>query len=377
MSILAHLCSVQDVEVLDATHGWCMCRVGDRRSEQCEMKGSFRIDKKWLLIVQARAAASGVPCDPKARRMCLNHCGELGVAAGKISGKVGRNLKWKCCHLGHTASSASLYWLSKAEVKARGVAPGSQMCRTCQHKSRQDPQQENPGGAPTIQENPGGAPRIRETHAERSSRALLPFPFIDLNVQPTPGEREAYRKLTKKFNDPKVNPSKEDGRILVRGVNGGPPLVLEVVPEVRKSSSQVQARMVRKRTNQNVSRRLSGSTAFRAPPEEVAASLKRQKVHEAKRDKAEYLEVARAAGITIRGQLTPADGLDLQKVLSLSQRSYARLHQWFLSHGIACCLRPTKSPSSQGACSVNSSSVICPSQESRVPSFVSPTSTRI
>jgi hypothetical protein len=70
------------------------------------------------------------------------------------------------------------------------------------------------------------------------------------------------------------------------------------------------------------------------------SSVKLQLVDEAKQDKAGYVEVARAAGIDIRVQMTPEDGLDLRKVMGLPQRAYARLHRWFLDHGIRI-LAPT------------------------------------
>ena len=79
-----------------------MCRAGDLRSEQCDMASSRGISEKWLPIVQARAAANGVPCDVQAPRMCLKHCGKFSVNSGKLSGKVVRHLRRSCCHVGHT-----------------------------------------------------------------------------------------------------------------------------------------------------------------------------------------------------------------------------------------------------------------------------------
>jgi hypothetical protein len=162
------------------------------------MASSRGISEKWLAIVQARAAANGVPCDVQAPRMCLKHCGKFSINSEKLSGKVVRHLKRSCCHVGHTPPAvhptkkqkraASLYWLTKAQIQAHGVDPGSQMCASCVSKSKQDPQQENPVAAP----------RIRATHAERKARALVDFPPIDPNLPVTAGERECFISLVKK-----------------------------------------------------------------------------------------------------------------------------------------------------------------------------------
>jgi hypothetical protein len=74
------------------------------------MAGSFGVNAKWLAIVKARAAANGVPCDVKARRLCKTHCLEFKVRGGKTSGKVDKNHKWKCSHAGQSTKLVAVTW---------------------------------------------------------------------------------------------------------------------------------------------------------------------------------------------------------------------------------------------------------------------------
>jgi hypothetical protein len=235
-----------------------MCQpVQVRRSHVCDMDKSIEVGPKWLPILQARTIAAGANCDTGGNRLCLQHSRDFKIGTGIVSGPVDRRLRVKCCHVEHVDNGSKMCWISKTQRVANGYPFGSQICGSCKSKSTRE------------KENTQPVAKQRMSRDEVRAKALRDHPKIDPNAPATGGEREQLRALIHKFSDPEIRCVDDNGRIRVYGVNGGPPVVFEVVVETRKSSVKCSAETVRNRTKANKKRRLSGCVAPGASKNEV------------------------------------------------------------------------------------------------------------